>query len=175
MTNNAIDRRTALYGAAVVAAGATVAACSSSSSTPAAAGAESTTGSPPSSTVNPTGEGNAIGSVAPSPTSATAKATDPAAALNNIGSATGVAVGGGAIFQAAKVVVTQPTAGNYKGFSAVCTHMGCLVATVTAGAIHCPCHGSSYSIKDGSVITGPATAPLPAKKITVSGGTIKLG
>jgi Rieske Fe-S protein len=174
MTDNAIDRRTALYGAAVVAAGATLAACGSTS-TPAAAPAGSTTGSPPSSTVNPTGEADAIGSVAPKPTSATAKASDAAAVENGIGSATGVPVGGGAIFQAAKVVVTQPTAGNYKCFSAVCTHQGCLVGSVASGAIMCPCHGSSFSIKDGSVITGPASAPLPAQKVTVSGGTIKLG
>lgn len=166
MSNNPIDRRTALYGAAVAAAGVTLAACSSAS-TPADA---------PASSVAPipTGEANAIGDVAPAPTS-TAAVSGAAVAVDGLGSAAAVKVGSGVIFEAAKVVVTQPTAGNYKAFSAVCTHQGCLVASVANGAISCPCHGSTFSIKDGSVITGPASTPLAQKKVTVSGGIIKLG
>ena len=30
------------------------------------------------------------------------------------------------------------------------------------------------SVKDGSVVTGPAPSPLPAAKVTVSGGQIEL-
>ncbi|QNK81701.1 Rieske (2Fe-2S) protein [Nakamurella sp. PAMC28650] len=169
MTNYSIDRRTALYGAAVAAAGATLAACSSAGTT--AAAASSTASSDPA---NSTVEANAIGDVAPAPTSAAA-VSGAAAAENGLGSAAAVKVGGGVIFEAAKIVVTQPTAGSYKAFTAVCTHQGCIVASVANGAITCPCHGSSYSIKDGSVINGPATAPLAEAKVTVSGGTIKLG
>jgi Rieske Fe-S protein len=83
-----------------------------------------------------------------------------------------IPVGGGKIFDTQNVVVTQPTAGQFKAFSATCTHQGCQVATVQAGTIHCPCHGSQYSIVDGSVKVGPSTRPLPAKEATVSGDQI---
>ncbi|EST21005.1 Rieske (2Fe-2S) protein [Streptomyces roseochromogenus] len=82
--------------------------------------------------------------------------------------------GGGRIFKDQGVVVTQPTAGTFKAFSAKCTHQGCAVGSVTGGAIVCPCHNSHFSIADGSVKQGPATQPLPAEKITVSGEDIKL-
>lgn len=85
-----------------------------------------------------------------------------------------IPVGGGAIFPGPQVVVTQPTSGHFKGFSAVCTHAGCLVAQVSGGDIICGCHGSRFSIKDGSVVQGPATAPLGPVGILVSGSSIKL-
>jgi Rieske Fe-S protein len=83
-----------------------------------------------------------------------------------------IPVGGGKIFDAQKVVVTQPTAGQFKAFSAICTHMGCTVGTVSDGIIMCPCHGSQYSIQDGSVKGGPAPKALAAKQVTVSGEEI---
>jgi Rieske Fe-S protein len=87
---------------------------------------------------------------------------------------TDIPVGGGKVFDAQKVVVTQPTAGQFKAFSAVCTHMGCSVSGVSDGVIVCPCHGSKFHVADGSVANGPATSPLPAKQVTVSGGEITL-
>ncbi|MEV7913577.1 Rieske (2Fe-2S) protein [Streptomyces griseus] len=86
-----------------------------------------------------------------------------------------VPVGGGTIFKERKVVVTQPEEGEFKAFSAVCTHASCLVSTVSDGTINCPCHGSRFSITDAAVEAGPATRPLPAERISVSGGTIRLG
>ncbi|WP_030212704.1 Rieske (2Fe-2S) protein [Streptomyces bikiniensis] len=85
-----------------------------------------------------------------------------------------IPVGGGTVFREEKVVVTQPTAGEFKAFSAVCTHQGCLVDKVADGTIDCPCHGSKFRVADGSVVTGPATRPLPAEQIIVSGETITL-
>lgn len=85
-----------------------------------------------------------------------------------------IPVGGGTVFREEKVVVTQPTAGEFKAFSAVCTHQGCLVDKVADGTIDCPCHGSKFRVVDGSVVTGPATRPLPAEQIIVSGETITL-
>ena len=95
-------------------------------------------------------------------------------AANVLGSTSEVPVGGGMIFTAKKVVVTQPSAGEFKGFSAVCTHMGCIVSQIVDGSIRCPCHGSQYSIKNGSVVGGPAPSPLPAEAIKVDGDSIVL-
>ena len=83
-----------------------------------------------------------------------------------------VPVGGGAIIAAAKVVVTQPAAGQFKAFSSICTHMGCPVAEVADGTINCNCHGSRFDIATGAVKRGPATRPLPAKTVTVKGDRI---
>ena len=82
--------------------------------------------------------------------------------------------GGGKIFKDAGVVVTQPTAGQFKAFSSKCTHQGCAVTGISDGVITCPCHKSEFSVSDGSVQKGPATQPLPEEKITVSGESISL-
>ncbi|MFF1897231.1 Rieske (2Fe-2S) protein [Streptomyces sp. NPDC058206] len=86
-----------------------------------------------------------------------------------------IPVGGGKVFAEQKVVVTQPEKDEFKGFSAICTHMGCTVAEVSDGTINCPCHGSRYSITDAAVVAGPAPQPLAAERITVTGDTIRLG
>jgi Rieske Fe-S protein len=83
-----------------------------------------------------------------------------------------VPVGGGVVLPDAQLVITQPKAGTFKAFSAICTHQGCTVSTVENGTINCPCHGSEFAIADGSVVAGPAPKPLPAKSIKVSGGSI---
>ncbi|HET6969261.1 MAG TPA: Rieske (2Fe-2S) protein [Ornithinibacter sp.] len=78
-----------------------------------------------------------------------------------------IPVGGGKVFEALKVVVTQPTAGDFKAFTAVCTHQGCTVNGVADGVITCPCHGSQFDAATGAVKKGPATKPLEAKSVTV--------
>ena len=82
--------------------------------------------------------------------------------------------GGGMVFADQKMVVTQPTAGEFQAFSSTCTHQGCAVKSVKDGVINCPCHNSNFSITDGSVKSGPATKPLPAMEITVDGDSIKM-
>lgn len=69
-------------------------------------------------------------------------------------------------------VVTQPTAGDYKAFTSTCTHEGCPVSSITGDAIMCNCHGSQFSIKDGSVLHGPATKALPTRTITADGAEL---
>ena len=86
-----------------------------------------------------------------------------------------IPVGGGTIYADRQVVVTQPAKGTFKAFSAICTHAGCTVGQVAQGTIDCPCHGSEFSVKDGSVVRGPATQPLPEKKLTVEGHLIRVG
>ncbi|MER5377982.1 Rieske (2Fe-2S) protein [Streptomyces sp. NPDC002553] len=82
--------------------------------------------------------------------------------------------GGGKVFEDKKVVVVQPSAGQFKAFSSVCTHQGCAVKSIADGVINCPCHNSNFSITDGSVKSGPATKPLPEVQIKVSGDSITL-
>ncbi|MFF3410111.1 Rieske (2Fe-2S) protein [Streptomyces sp. NPDC002742] len=85
-----------------------------------------------------------------------------------------IPVGGGTVFKDQKVVVTQPAKNDFKAFSAICTHAGCIVDKVADGTIDCPCHGSRFSVEDGAVKAGPAPRPLPAEKITVEGNSIRL-
>ncbi|MHB1009892.1 MAG: Rieske (2Fe-2S) protein [Propionibacteriaceae bacterium] len=85
---------------------------------------------------------------------------------------TDIPVGGGVIRAAEKVVATQATAGQYKAFSAVCQHQGCTVGSIEGQKIICPCHGSAYSIVDGSVVNGPTTRPLIAKASSVEGSDL---
>ncbi|MDG9718150.1 Rieske (2Fe-2S) protein [Streptomyces sp. DH24] len=85
-----------------------------------------------------------------------------------------IPVGGGRIFKAEKVVVTQPEEGEFKAFSAICTHQSCTVASVSDGTINCACHGSRFRVADGAVEKGPATRALPAERITVEGNSIRL-
>lgn len=82
--------------------------------------------------------------------------------------------GGGVVFADQGVVVTQPRAGEFKAFSSECTHQGCAVKGISDGVINCPCHGSTFDVETGAVTAGPATRPLPAKAITVEGGSISL-
>jgi Rieske Fe-S protein len=91
-----------------------------------------------------------------------------------LGAASEIPVGGGKIYTAAKVVVTQPTRGQYKAFSAVCTHVGCIMSEVANGTIDCPCHGSEFKITTGAVVTGPAPVPLPKKQIKIVNGQVVL-
>ena len=93
---------------------------------------------------------------------------------------TEVPVGGGRVVVLAdsKVVVTQPTAVDFKAFSAICTHAGCTVGGVSDGLITCPCHGSTYDAATGEVVEGangndPRTqAPLAVVDIAVEGDTV---
>lgn len=89
-----------------------------------------------------------------------------------LGPSSEIPVGGGKIYSDAAVVVTQPTAGTYEGFSAICTHQGCPVSSIADGTINCTCHGSRFSIKDGSVVQGPASQALEKVTVAVKGGEI---
>lgn len=85
-----------------------------------------------------------------------------------------VPVGGGKIFKTRGVLIAQPAAGAFKAFGATCTHQGCALSSVSGGTAHCPCHGSTFHVADGSVAGGPASAPLPPKRIRIAGGWIHL-
>jgi Rieske Fe-S protein len=61
-----------------------------------------------------------------------------------------------------------------RAFSAVCTHVGCILSQVTGRTIDCPCHGSKFAITSGAVVAGPAPTPLPRKQIEIVDGRIVL-
>jgi Rieske Fe-S protein len=169
-------RRGMLAGVGLVGLAGVVTACGASGSSSSAAAAD-----PAASSASSGGATTAHSAAPPAASTGPAASSSP----GNSGSAGGVAagalsgtsaipVGGGKIFPSQLVVVTQPTAGQFKAFSATCTHMGCTVNQIANGRIDCPCHGSEYSITDGAVLRGPAPKPLPAKQIKVTGDSIFL-
>jgi nitrite reductase/ring-hydroxylating ferredoxin subunit len=158
------DRRSVLRCAAMVAlagAGAPILAACGGGDDAGSAGTTGTSSAPPSS----------------APTSATSSAPSSSAPASTasgtvLGPVADVPVGGGKVFTDAKVVVTQPSAGQYKGFSAVCTHQGNPIGSVEGGQIVCPFHNSHFSITDGSPVSGPAQTALPAVNVAVQGTNI---
>ncbi|GAB5602285.1 Rieske 2Fe-2S domain-containing protein [Thermus sp. FJN-A] len=58
-------------------------------------------------------------------------------------------------------------------YSAVCTHLGCIVSLWHQGGIlQCPCHGSEFNAYDDRVVAGPAPRPLPLLPVKVEGGQL---
>lgn len=84
-----------------------------------------------------------------------------------------VPVGGGIVLGDQGVVVTQPTEGEFKAFSASCPHQGNTVTGVEDGTIECSFHGSSFSAETGEREGGPATTGLSEVEITVENGEVR--
>jgi Rieske Fe-S protein len=127
-----------------------------------AGGPPAQSSSPPATPAGPgsgTGSGTGSGPAASSGPPVLARTSD-------------IPVGGGKILIAKKIVITQPQAGSFHAFTAVCTHQGCIVGTVAGGTINCPCHGSKFSVVNGSVVNGPAASPLAPVSIKVQGTSI---
>ena len=114
---------------------------------------------------------SANGATAPAASSSAASAA-PAPSRGALAATSQIPEGGGTIIDAERMVITQPSPETFNAFSAICTHEGCFVGSVSHGTINCPCHGSEFSIKDGSVVRGPATRPLPRMAIKVEGTSI---
>ena len=99
----------------------------------------------------------------------TAAGTSTTAASGGSGGSTTLAKsdvpeGGGVVIKDAKVVVTQPSAGEFKAFSAVCTHQGCEISEWVPKdqTLMCYCHFSKFSPgRAGEVMAGPAPRTLP--------------
>ncbi len=157
----AVSRRAMLFGAGAVGAVGVLAAC----------GAEVVPSAPAPTTA--TGAGTTPSG--PTSAGATSAAGGGGAADPNAIKAADIPVGGGKIFPERQLVVTQPTAGQFKAFDATCTHQQCLVGSVSNGKIRCPCHGSQFNIADGSVAQGPANRPLAQKNATEANGSITIG
>jgi len=162
-------RRTVLRAAgltALVGGGGVLAACSADAEVAAPPAASSAAPSASASSSAP-----ASPSASPSPSASASSAAPPAPSGPSVPVAD-VPVGGGVILDDAKYVVTQPTEGEFKAFSSICTHQGCPVSEIRGEAIVCNCHGSEFSIQDGSVLKRPADEPLEEAKATVSGKNV---
>ena len=156
-TDSMATRRGMLAGVGLVGLAGALTACGGSA-----------TSSAPAATTPPTA------GTTPASTTAPAAEASSTPAGNALVATSKIPVGGGEVLSGPQIVVTQPAAGEFKAFSAVCTHMGCIVNQVSNGTIDCPCHGSQYSISTGAVVGGPAPKPLPEKQIKVSGGSVFL-
>ena len=161
------DRRTVLRTAGLVAlsggAAAGLAACAGGTTTPATTPAPGS-GAPSSA---------APSSASPSSAAPSGSASSAAAPQGPSVTAANVPVGSGVILEEPNdYVVTQPTKGEYKAFTAICTHQQCRVTEVRDDTIVCACHQSQFSIKDGSVVQDPAPEPLAEFQVTVSGGKV---
>jgi Rieske Fe-S protein len=61
--------------------------------------------------------------------------------------------------------------GQWKAFSALCTHAGCVV-DFTGSSIYCPCHAGYFDPSNGSVQGGPPPSPLPEFGVIIQAGTV---
>ena len=130
---------------------------------------------PPPAAPPPAAPPPAAPSAGPVPASGASLAPVPATrAPRPVASVGEIPVGGGRVFPERRVVVTQPTAGEFRGFGIVCTHDGCELNAVADGTINCPCHGSRYAITDGSVVQGPARTGLRVEQVAVDGDRVVL-
>jgi cytochrome b6-f complex iron-sulfur subunit len=72
-------------------------------------------------------------------------------------------------------VVLQRAPGVFVAFSAICTHLGCIVRWLPEkGEFLCPCHAGRYA-SDGKVLGGPPPKPMPAIPVTLSGDNLLVG
>jgi len=152
MSAHHLPRRTILATGGALGAAAVLAACGGSGEDSTAPASSTSAGAPDTPTPDPAGPaGEVLGPVA------------------------AVQVGSGVVYDGPKVVVTQPSEGDIRGFTAVCPHQGCLVSEVTDNEILCPCHGSLFSAQDGAVLVGPATTGLAPVAVSVTDDQVVLG
>ncbi|MFC6083371.1 Rieske (2Fe-2S) protein [Sphaerisporangium aureirubrum] len=154
MTETETTRRAVMVGAGGAGLAAVLSACSGYGAAPAGNGAA--TEPAPTGEASPSGGSGAGDSV------------------GGLASTADIPKGGGKIFKAEKIVITQPSDGEFKAFSSICPHMQCPVGSVSGGSIVCHCHNSKFSIADGSVQEGPSKEGLAEKPIKVDGGNIAL-
>ncbi len=175
-------RRGVLLGVSLAGIGGALAGCSTSAVPYGANEAGAVPGAQPQGAMATSGAMSASGAMpasgamsSPGGGMQASPAQPPAKAAGTVlGAASEIPVGGGKIYTAAKVVVTQPARGQYKAFSAVCTHVGCIMSEVANGTIDCPCHGGQFKITNGAVVAGPPPSPLPSRQVKVVNGQVVL-
>lgn len=70
------------------------------------------------------------------------------------------------------VIVLRKPGGEFSAFSAICTHLGCVVKWNEASRlIECPCHAATFD-NAGRVVSGPPPKPLPPVDVSVVDGEV---
>ncbi|NJQ07243.1 Rieske (2Fe-2S) protein [Streptomyces lonarensis] len=87
-----------------------------------------------------------------------------------LGPAEEVPVGGAQLYRDEKVLVCRPEAGEYRAFSAVCPHAGCVLSGIRDDVAVCSCHGSTFEPATGEVLRGPAEEPLTPLELEIDAG-----
>ncbi|MFD5031132.1 Rieske (2Fe-2S) protein [Streptomyces sp. NPDC058405] len=93
----------------------------------------------------------------------------------DLGAADEIPVGGAKLYREQRLVVSCPAEGQYKAFSAQCTHAGCLLEKLEGTVGDCPCHGSRFDVTTGKALKGPATVPLSEVPVRAEGGKLVAG
>lgn len=93
-----------------------------------------------------------------------------------VGSTSDIPVGAGKVVaMGAKPAIVVNTDQGVRAFSAICTHLGCVVAwNDMLGVIQCPCHDGRFNPSTGAVMSGPPPAPLPPIAVAIEGDQIFL-
>lgn len=82
---------------------------------------------------------------------------------------------GKVVAMGSKPAIVVNTAQGVVAYSAICTHLGCIVAfDDLGGTIVCPCHDGRFSPATGAVVSGPPPAPLPSISVSVEGDQVFL-
>lgn len=81
-----------------------------------------------------------------------------------------IPVGGVKLFQyprdGEQCILVRVDDATYAAYSQKCTHLSCAVFySRESTQFICPCHEGHFSVRDGSVLQGPPTRPLPAVKL----------
>lgn len=70
------------------------------------------------------------------------------------------------------ILVVRVAEDDYRAFSAICTHLGCLVDwKKDQKQMVCPCHGGCFDV-EGKVVAGPPPVPLPRYPVSIEAGQI---
>ncbi|WP_184569071.1 Rieske (2Fe-2S) protein [Streptomyces zagrosensis] len=93
----------------------------------------------------------------------------------HLGSADEVPVGEAKLYRNDRLLVAQPVKGEFKAYSAVCTHKGCVLRKIEDGEAKCACHGSMFDPATGEVLDGPAGEPLLSVPVRLEGGKLVAG
>jgi nitrite reductase/ring-hydroxylating ferredoxin subunit len=73
-----------------------------------------------------------------------------------------------------KEILIANLAGKYYAIGNNCTHRGCKLSEgiLKGSSVQCPCHGSTFDIKTGNVLKGPANKPENVFQVKVEGDKI---
>jgi Rieske Fe-S protein len=72
-------------------------------------------------------------------------------------------------FGSLPAILIRTTDGNYRAFTAVCTHLGCTVQyRADLHEIWCPCHNGMYDLH-GRNVSGPPPRPLTEYQVHIQG------